>query len=434
MKILVKAQAVTLVLGISALLASCGGTEGNSNPLCTGDAANPASVLGAKVKAMQEASATIAAEANRLDQSALATCKAMAKELSIPDAELLPPVPTGMGTEQTPTQAACARVKVELDKHIAQNLSAGVKLTVVYTPISCSAEASVVSTCVEKCDQRTVERRKVECKPGKLSGTCGGQCTGNCSGSCSGSCQGSCSGTCDATCTGSCDAQCTGTCSGTCNGTCNGTCSAMGADGKCAGTCTGTCTGSCGGTCTGGCTGKCSGGCSGKCTGSCSASCTGTCSASCSGSCDVMFTAPKCEEFVYEEVIEECKTTCDTEARAKAQCTPPELTVELLASISPAQRAKVDLAIAVLKKHLPTMLSIGYKSGTVMSAAVASYAVALKGVIDNATGAVIQTGACLGSAVTATATALVQVNVSVQASASITASASAEGTAAASTM
>ncbi len=147
-----------------------------------------------------------------------------------------------------------------------------------------------------------------------------------------------------------------------------------------------------------------------------------------------MFTAPKCEEFVYQEVIEECKTTCDTEARAKAECTPPELTVELLASISPAQRAKVDLAINVLRKHLPKVLVLGYKSGPVMAGAVASYGVALRGVIDNAAGAVVQTGACLGAAVSATATALLQVNVSVQASVSISASASASGTAAAGTM
>lgn len=419
---------VVVMVGVGTILTGCpSGEEGN--PLCTGDASNPATQLGAKIRVMQRAASTLAAEANKLDQEMLATCQAMATELQIPPAELSPP-PGGM---ITPTQQACSRVKAELDKLIKENLSAGVKLTIVYSPIVCSAEASVVSTCVEECDQKTVQRERVTCQPGELSGSCDATCTGSCGGSCTGSCQGSCVGSCDATCTGSCEATCTGTCSGTCNGTCNGECSVKNADGSCAGACNGKCTGSCSGTCTGGCSGKCTGSCSGKCTGGCSGSCTGSCNASCKGSCSVEFKAPKCEKFVYEEVVEECRTTCETEAKAKAECKPPELTVELLASISPAQKAKVDLAVAVLRKHLPTVLRISYKSGVVMKDSVVAYAAALQAVINNAAGAVVQAGACLASAVTTTATAVAQVSVSFEVSASISASASAEGTASAGT-
>lgn len=406
-----KAYALVLMAGIATVLTGC--PSGDEDP-CIGEPGDPATQLGAKVRIMQRASRTLADEANKLDQEMLITCRAMANELSIPESELAPPA----GSEITNTQQACTRVKAELDKLIAQNLSAGVKLSIVYTPISCTAEASVVTKCVEECDQRTVERTRVECKPGKLSGSCSATCTGSCGGSCTGSCSGSC--------TGSCDATCTGSCTGKCNGTCNGECAVKNADGSCAGQCNGTCAGTCEGTC--------NGGCSGKCTGGCSATCTGSCSASCTGDCSVAFVAPKCEEFKYEEVVEDCKTTCDTEARAKAECTAPSLTVELLASISPAQKVKADLAISVLKKHLPTVLKVGYKSSVVMKDAVAAYGVALQGVINNAGGVVVQTGACLAAAVSSTATAVAKVAVSVEVSASITASASAQGTASAGTM
>lgn len=412
MNVVRKAHAIMLLAGIATVLTGC--PSGDEDP-CVGEPGDPATQLGAKVRVMQRASGTLAAEANKLDQEMLKTCREMGAQLSIPESELAAPAGS---MNVSNTQFACTRVKAKLDELIAQNLSAGVKLSIVYTPISCTAEASVVTKCVEECDQRTVERTRVECKPGKLSGSCAAQCTGSCGGSCTGSCSGSC--------TGSCDAQCTGSCQGTCNGTCNGECAVKNADGSCAGACNGTCTGSC--------TGTCSGGCSGKCTGGCSATCTGSCDASCTGECSVMFQAPKCEEFKYEEVVEECKTTCDTEARAKAECTEPKLTVELLASISPAQKAKVDLAIAVLKKHLPTVLKVGYKSSVVMADAVAAYGVALQGVINNAGGVIVQTGACLASSVAATATAVAQVAVSVEVSASITASASAQGTASAGTM
>ncbi len=357
---------------------------------------------GLKVQALIETSRALVRAAGEINADVLKACRDMAGKLGIPEAELAPKT---MG--ESPTEAACNRVSAEIKTVIETNLTANAKLTIVATPPACTIDAQFTRTCIETCEKKTITETEVRCKPGKLSGMCSATCMGSCRGSCGGSCKGSCTG------------MCTGMCSGTCNGKCSGTCSAMAMNAmgqaECAGTCSGMCEGSCSAMCTGSC--------SASCEGSCSASCMGTCR----GSCDVMFVAPKCEEIEIMREVNECSRSCDTQARAKAECTAPALLVDFRANITVEQRAKLGKAVEALKVGFPQLLTAGHKAGVVIMASAEAYQQSLMGAGTALVAAGVKATTCAGQQAAAVVSALAQISVVVKVNVSVSASATASG-------
>ncbi len=200
----------------------------------------------------------------------------------------------------------------------AQLTATGLTVKVISEPAKCELSVSVQADCKAHCDVNG------KCDLMVTPPTCtGGPLTVDCKGSC------------DVTvmepkieCTGTCAAMCEGTCQASagvmCNGKCDGTCSvAPDMQGNCMGMCSGKCT------ITG--SASCSGTCSGKCTGKCSAS-GGSASVQCSGKCDAMFKPLECKGGKLEggcKVEANCEASCNTSASAKAQCTPPNIRVQI---------------------------------------------------------------------------------------------------------
>lgn len=354
---------------------------------------------GRKVRLFIDTSDKLVRAANEIDADMYDVCTGIAADLGIPNAELLPPV----GQENSAgarTKAACTRVKTEIDTIIANDMPTTARLSITYTPAVCTIDASLKTTCIEKCEPKTVTVTELMCTPGHFYGQCSASCTGTCGGSCSGSCQGQCTATCN------------GTCSGHCNGTCTGTCSAMNADGTCFGTCTGTCNGSCDATC--------NGSCSGSCNGSCSANCSG----GCEGECTAWVQPPKCTEVETQVTVDECETTCDSQARFAAVCTEPELSVDY--GVSP-QKASVGRLVTALANNYAKLLKVLERTGNTIGDSVSGFATALSGVGDYAQQVGAQATLCVVDAISAVGAAAEQINVSASFSVSISVSVSASG-------
>ncbi|HXU05436.1 MAG TPA: hypothetical protein VN903_30970, partial [Polyangia bacterium] len=263
----------------SFVLAGCGGSAAKG-VTCNSDLGQ--TDAGRKVRLFIDTSDKLVKAANEIDADMYDVCTGIAADLGIPSAELAPPV----GQEDVAgarAKAACTRVKTEIDTIVANDIPTTARLSITYTPAICTIDAALKTTCIEKCEPKTVTVTDLMCTPGHFYGQCSASCTGTCGGSCSGMCQGQCTATCN------------GGCSGHCNGMCTGTCSAMNADGTCYGTCTGTCNGSCDATCTGSCTGSCNG--------SCSATCTG----GCEGACTTWVQPPQCTEVERQVTVDECE-------------------------------------------------------------------------------------------------------------------------------
>lgn len=425
-----RAAMALALLGGAAALSGC--EEDGKSALCGASAYDATTGMrknfgtgrvAREVNSFLDTSIALTRAAREIDGELLTTCQAMAADLQIPAAELASPNPMMI----PPTRAACDRVATEIRTIIQQNLPAQAALYINYQPPFCEIDLSYTRTCIQTCEDVQVTETEIQCMPGKLVGQCSATCMGQCSGTCGAMCTGQCSGTC----TGMCSAMCKGQCSGNCMGKCDGQCSAMDAQGNCMGTCTGTCVGTCDAQCTGTCTGNCNGSCSAT----CSAACNGSCMGSCRGGCSVAYTAPKCEEIMITRTETRCQQSCETESRAKAECTAPSLTVDFLVSISPAQEAKLRLAVTALRNHYAKILKLGYRTGTVILTSAQSYLRALRGIASGVGEAGAEAVACIGNAVVDVSRAVdVQLSVSVSVSASITASATAQGMASASTM
>lgn len=234
------------------------------------------------------------------------TCKALAVDLGA-DSSADAPVDGGDAVTFWCGQAL-AQVKAEI--------TAKGSITLEIQPPQCNVNFDFQASCEGGCsvdggcDPGSVEAR---CDPGKIAGKCEGGCSGSCSGSanlavaCEGSCEGTCTGTCDGTCSNEMGAgNCNGSCSGTCNGECRGTCAVeAGAEVECSG--------------------------------------------SCQGGCDVELKAPKCTVKVDPPSCDldvDCQASCEANASAKAECTPPSVEIVATGDISVQ-------AIGALKLHLP---------------------------------------------------------------------------------
>jgi hypothetical protein len=222
-------------------------------------------------------------------------------------------------------------------------------LTVVATPPKCEASVSAKANCQAKCDvsgKCDIKANPPKCTGGTLSVACKGGCTGEAGASvkCEGSCTGNCSGSCEA----KGGVECTGKCEGTCKGAAQGgTGTGIKADGSCDGTCEGTCSVTKPGV-----------KCSGSCQGSCDAKCQGSATASvkCDGKCDADFEPLKCEGGKLEggcTVDAKCDGNCDASVSAKAECTPPSVTIAITGVASAEAAAKLK---ATLEANLSIVL------------------------------------------------------------------------------
>jgi hypothetical protein len=120
------------------------------------------------------------------------------------------------------------------------------------------------------------------------------------------------------------------------------------------------CSGTCGGTCNGACDGKCegkagTGGSGGDCAGHCEGTCQGSCSGGCDGHADV-------------DAEASCKAKAEVSASVEAKCTEPELTIDFNAQ-AVVDKAKLEAAVAAIKKGLPRILLVQKKvSGPLLGA------------------------------------------------------------------
>jgi hypothetical protein len=181
----------------------------------------------------------------------------------------------------------------------------------------------------------------------------------------------------------------------------------------CQGGCNGTCKGACDGTCAGGADG---GGAGGDCNGECQGVCKGECSGSCDGHADVDASAA-------------CKADAEVEANAKAECTPPEVTVSASADVV-ADASKLENVKKALTTGLGRLASVQARAAKPLKAAVTSWASAvteLKGSVK----AFGDSALCLSGQMGAAANLVgkIQGSLDVQVSFSASVSASATGSA-----
>jgi hypothetical protein len=242
--------------------------------------------------------------------------------------------------------------------------SAGGTLKIVAVAPKCQASVSAKANCQAKCSGSAkcdLKANPPKCTGGKLEVSCKGSCSAEagatlkCEGSCTGKCQGSC------TAKGGVKVDCTGKCEGTCaaGGSAGGT--GVQADGSCKGTCEGTCTASAEAP---------SVACEGSCNGSCDAKCEGSATASvkCDGKCEGDFEPLKCEGGKLEggcKVEAKCDANCDASVSAKAECTPPSITVAFTgaADIQAAGKLQATLeanlgVVLAFKSRLQGMVAI----------------------------------------------------------------------------
>ncbi len=239
--------------------------------------------------------------------------------------------------------------------------AAAIKIT--FAPPQCQASVSAKANCQAKCDvggKCDIKANPPQCTGGKVELSCKGECTAKAGASLS------CEGSCDAACEGSCQATGGVACSGKCEGTCEagaagGTDTGIQADGTCKGTCKGTCAVTAPGA-------KCSGSCKGSCKGTCKA--TGEVAVKCDGDCKGTAEPIKCTGGKLEggcKVDAKCDANCDASVSAKAECTPPALTITGGAGVS----AKYTDS---LKVNIPDLIVVAQARGEAFAKLIANVA------------------------------------------------------------
>ncbi|HEY4105731.1 MAG TPA: hypothetical protein VGM44_17650 [Polyangiaceae bacterium] len=236
-------------------------------------------------------------------------------------------------------------------------------ISVDFEPPQCSASLTATANCQASCSADAkcdIKANPPMCTGGTLSVECSGDCTASAGATvaCTGSCMGNCSGSCKAT--GGVAVDCKGKCDGTCTAGAMGGATAAGtgiqADGSCNGQCDGTCTLDADAP-------KIS--CTGVCDGHCDAACHGSAMAQvkCDGMCSGDYTPVSCTGGKLEGgcmVDASCQGSCNASASAKAECTPPQLSVTATAkaTLDATGQTNLQAAIASLEKNLPNIVVV----------------------------------------------------------------------------
>lgn len=327
---------------IPSTLAGC--SDDGSNPLCCTEFKVGATISGdiggsAESKVAVQAVADFSGIASAAIDDLTAACRTMAQDLGASTADQ--DAAAAAGDRQKQMTAWCDLAVKSIGAVKAQ---AGGTLRVVFNPPVCEASISAKANCQASCSGSAkcdLKANPPKCTGGKLEVSCKGSCElgAKASISCEGKCEGTCKGECTAS--GGVAVDCDGKCEGTCAAGGQASGSGIQADGSCKGTCQGTCTARAEAPAVS---------CTGSCKGECNASCTGTAevAAKCDGECKADFEPLKCEGGKLEggcQVEAKCDANCDASVSAKAECRPPEITVELAgsANIQAAGKLKATL-------------------------------------------------------------------------------------------
>lgn len=358
-------------LAVPALLAGCG--EDPLNPagdLCCTEFSVGADLSGVnwgvdasiagQFSAFAQASADLSAVASLAVTDVAVACQNIALDLGAD-----PDDPSVAGKKgRAAATAWCALAVAQINAKFGASGTLGGSLNIRYEPPKCSASFEAKMDCQASCDVNAMcdlQAMPPTCEGGELSMQCEGSCTAKagaslqCKGSCSAECKGSC------TASGGVAVDCKGKCEGTCNagGSTNGT--GIQADGSCDGTCEGTCTMDADAPAV-----ECNGICEGECMGSCEAA--GEIKAECNGECSGEISAPKCKGGELSGgcmASADCEASCNGSAQAKAECTPPSVSVEVTAKAGLDADGQLELAAAIasIKANVPKLLVVAEARG-----------------------------------------------------------------------
>jgi hypothetical protein len=342
--------AVAAMLALPVLSNGCSSVGGTGNPLCCTEF-KAGGTVDAKIGGNAEAFVAVQAVADFSGIAAASiddittACRGIATDLDADKAK-------ADAAEQTADKRD--KMKAWCDLAVATigsvKATAGGTLSVVVKPPVCAASISAKANCQAKCSGSAscdLKANPPKCTGGTLEVSCKGDCTAMAGASVS--CEGSCSGSCSGSCTAQGGVQCSGKCQGTCKGAAQGgTGTGIKADGTCDGTCEGTCEVTAP-----------SAKCSGSCTGKCDAACKGSATAAvkCDGSCAGDVQPLKCEGGKLEGgcmASAKCDGNCDASVQAKAECTPPSITVAFTGAADVTAAAKIQ---ATFEANLPLIFA-----------------------------------------------------------------------------
>jgi hypothetical protein len=332
-------------------------------------------------KAFVTASANLVEIAGKAEVEVLDACIAIDQDLRIPDTWSA--MKADGGSSDAEVKEACGQAAAKIKAVLDANAAAACDL--VISRGHCIVDAEAQAMCESTCTGMT------SCSPGDITTVCSpAELTGECDGTCNAgaTCEGSVQAQAD--CQGACEADCTGMCdSNPCNGT--------------------------------HCKGKCMGKCSGECKLAADTQVNCGAEVSCRGGCSVAYKAPKCETTVTPlmcHVTQTCEASCTSHVEAKAECTPPGVSLECAGTVNADVQAVVDTA----KKNLPPIIKLVQTQGKLVLDAASQVVETGKVVADQVTTLGGKAIACAGKAVQADADASASLNVSVQASASVSGS------------
>jgi hypothetical protein len=398
------ARVLSSVVFVAAGLLAMSACAAADNPLCCSEFKVGGTISGdiggsAQSQVAVQAVADVAGIAAAAIDDLTTACRGIAQDLEAPKAD------QDAAEAQTERRAKMESWCSAAVKAIGTaKTAAGGTLTVEAAPPKCEASVSANATCQAKCSvdgKCDVHLHPPQCTGGSLQVACKGECKAKAGATLH--CQGSCSAGCKGSCTVQGGVACAGTCEGTCEGAGGAGTSGLDANGKCTGTCKGTCSATPPGV---ECTGTCNGECGGSCTGSASAS------VQCDGDCAADFEPLKCEGGKLEggcQVEAKCGANCSASVQAKAQCTPPSVTISFQGSANAALAGKLA---ATLQTNLPIVFSLDARLR-----AMAGLVESLKG---NVSGVADIKVACIPQVVAAAAQALSDVQASGSAALSLT--------------
>ena len=377
-----------------------------------------------KVKAFAEASAELKSIGEAMRSDIKAACVHMATDLGETDRWTADDSDDSISNDKK--SGACDVVAAKIDTIMSTATAAGADFALQVSGGQCTVDADVQASCEANCKTDvtcTEPGVETRCAPAELTGQCDASCAGGavCEGqaAAAANCMGKCEAECQGTCSGELRGKTEGGCDGMCEGKCDGVVTPVGGVANCAGTCEGKCTQP---KATAMCHGKCASSCSGKCTGECKleAAAAMNCGANvrCRGGCSATLSAPECETELTPPVCSgdtDCQTSCAGQASAKAQCSPP--TVTLVANVD----ATPDVAKlkATLEANLPSILLAAKTKGQLAVRALQKVSATGQAVVQASNSLGGKDLACAVTAASASVNAATSMNVSVNASANV---------------
>jgi hypothetical protein len=309
----------------------------------------------------------------------------------------------------------CAQAVTQINATFTATGVAKGALTINVTPAQCTASLQASATCQANCQVNgscDIKANPPVCTGGKLDIDCKGECDVTAQAptiDCTGSCMGMCSGSCEAS-PGGVAVDCQGTCQGTCAAGTGAGQTGIQADGSCNGKCQGKCVMSAQAP---------SVSCQGTCEGSCNAACTtspGQASVKCSGSCKADYTPISCTGGTLSggcNVDAHCQANCNASVDAKAECTPPTLTISVNGTVQASAQGQFNVLVNTIQTNVPKLFLIAKVRGM-------AFATEMQGVVDGGVNVASTGSTCLviiGADIT---TSVSSFTAAVSASASIT--------------